>query len=35
MLDPKEAIKEHMLINKNPAELFLQLLSKLKYVLFK
>lgn len=35
MLDPKEAIKEHMLINKNPTELFLQLLSKLKYVLFK
>lgn len=24
MLDPEEAIKEHMLINKNPTKLFLQ-----------
>lgn len=30
MLDPEKAIKEHMLINKNPTKLFLQLLLKIE-----
>lgn len=30
MLDPEEERKEHMLINKNPTKLFLQLLPKLE-----